>query len=451
MQDATSERGEPPPTTDAMVPGGAADADGTAGPADGTGTGSFAIGRIWWLAVGMLGIQAVFALYNAFLPLLYGDFLTSRTLIGLLMGTDNLIGLLLIPVVGAWSDRLDSRHGRRLPFIVIALPFAALTFAAIPFAAVLLWTLIVTEVVFTAAMHAFRSPYVAMLVDHTPPARRSTTSGIAQFVGGLGVLAAFAVISPLFDTDRRLPFAIGAVLLLSSLIAIWTRAQRFPAHLDNAPVPARNPVRDVADELRALTRPPQRGRRDLLLAMLLTYGVVAGLQAMFPLFAIDVLGLTGGRAAQLLTAFAGAFLLTALIAGAIGTRYGVLPTMRVALVALPVCWFTTALLSDANAVAGMLVLGGAAWALFVVPAVALMADLGGRDRIGFVLSLYYVFTMLGQMVGPLLLGAAMDLLGPAGLWIGAGVVTSGGSWLVWRGQRALDADPHELATRTLLR
>lgn len=411
----------------------------------------FASGRIWALAVGMVGIQATFATYNAFLPLLYRDFLDSRALIGLLMGTDNLVGLLLIPIVGAWSDRLDSPHGRRLPFVVLAIPVAALTFAAIPFAAVALWTLILTEVAFTAAMHTYRAPYVAMLVDHTPPTLRARTSGIAQFVGGLGVVLSFAVVAPLYDTDRRLPFVVGAGLLLVGLVVIWRRAERFPAHVDNEPLGRRNPVRDVADELRALTRPTHRARRTLLVALLLAFGALGGLQAMFPLYATESLGLSEGRAAQLLTAFAGAFLVASLVAGWVGTRLGALPTMQVALVALTCGWTAAGLVTDAGAVTGLLVLGGLLWAMFVIPAVALMADLGGRDRIGFVLSLYYVFTMLGQMVGPLLLGSTMDLLGPVGLWVGAGGVTAAAAWLVWRGRRALDAAPEELATRSQLR
>lgn len=410
----------------------------------------FSTRRIWWLAVGMLGIQGVFAVYNAFLPLLYRDFLDSRALIGLLMGTDNLVGLLLIPVIGAWSDRVNSRHGRRLPFIVLALPVAALTFAAIPFAAIALWLLVVTEVVFTAAMHAYRAPYVALLVDHTPPDRRSTTSGIAQFVGGVGVLVAFAVLSPLYDTDPRLPFLLGAAGLLAGLAVVWRQADRFPPHVDHAPLPARNPVRDVVDELRGWWGPAQRARRDLLLALLLAYGAFAGLQAMFPIYAIDLLGLSGGRAAQLLTAFAGAFLVAALAAGAIGTRFGALPTMQTGILALVGCWTITAFVTSTAAVTGLLVVSGVLWAAFVVPAVALVADLGGRDRIAFVLSLYYVFTMLGQMMGPFLLGSGMDLLGPRGLWITAAALSAVGAGLIRRTRRALGASPEELANRPQL-
>jgi MFS family permease len=315
----------------------------------------FSYATIWWLAVGFLGVQLSLSAYNAFLPLLLNlDFFDSRAAIGLLMGTDNLVGLLLIPLIGAWSDRVNSPLGRRLPFIVVAVPLAALTLAAIPFAAVLLWTLLVTEVAFTAAMHAYRAPIAAIIVDHTPPTRRSTASGIAQLMGGTGVLLSFGGLSLLYDIDRRLTFGSAAAVLLASLGIIWAKADHSPVHIDNAPVASLNPVRDIVDGMRVLLRPPRR--------------------------------VAAGRGAR-----------------------------RVA------------------------------WPLFAVPAVALVADLGGRERIGFYLGIYYVFTMLGQMAGPFVLGSSMDLLGNRGMWVAAAVVSVGSFALLWSGRRRLGTESEALA------
>lgn len=41
-------------------------------------------GRIWWLAVGFLGVQLDVATYDAFLPLLDRDYFDSQAVIGLL-------------------------------------------------------------------------------------------------------------------------------------------------------------------------------------------------------------------------------------------------------------------------------------------------------------------------------------------------------------------------------
>ncbi|MFP4234889.1 MAG: MFS transporter [Nitriliruptoraceae bacterium] len=393
--------------------------------------------RLWFLGVGFLGIQLAFAVYNAFLPLLYRQFLDSRAVIGLLMGTDNLVGLLLIPVVGAWSDRIHSPLGRRLPFIVVGIPVAAATLAAIPYAAAVLWILIVTEVAFTAAMHLYRGPMAAIIIDHTPPRRRSTASAIAQFLGGVGVLLSFAVLARLFDVDQRLPFVLGAVVLLASLGVVWWQAERFPAYVDNLSVGTGSPLRGILGRLRHLARGQQRGAVLVLTAMLVVYSGFAGLQAMLPIYGVEVVGLSEGEAAFLLTAFAAAMLVAVLLAGWIGTRIGPVPTMLVGTSVLAVLYLVATGARTAATVAGVLVVAGAVWPLFAVPAVALAGDLGGREQIGFHLGLYYVFTMLGQMVGPFLLGTAMDVFGEASMWLAAAVITAVGGVVLHLGGRAL--------------
>lgn len=67
----------------------------------------FAYWRIWWLGSGILAVQLAFATYNAFLPLLYREFIDSRALVGLraLLQQDQrgsllVLGSLLVTYVG---------------------------------------------------------------------------------------------------------------------------------------------------------------------------------------------------------------------------------------------------------------------------------------------------------------------------------------------------------------
>ena len=411
----------------------------------------FSYAKIWWIGFGFLGVQLAFTTYNAFLPLMYREFFDSRFIIGLLMGTDNLIGLLLIPVIGAWSDRVNSPLGRRLPFVLVAVPVAALTFFAIPFATVMLWTLILTEVVFTAAMHSYRGPVISMMPDHTPPERRSTANGINNLMGGLGTLIAFGGLSLLYDIDPRLTFGIGAAVLLFTLLIVWLKVDRQPPYVDNSPVASRNPIREAVDGIRVLLKPANFGQ-FLILAAMLTYFIgFAGLDAMFPIYGVETLGLTEGRAAFILTTFAGSFLIFALLAGVIGTRIGKIPAMLIGLAIVPVLFLIAVPVRDPVIIGGIFVVAGFAWALVNVQAMPLIADLGGRDRIGFYIGLYYVFTMTGQMIGPSILGLGMDLLGNQGMFIFGAVVYALGFLLLRAGRRRLGADPEEIARRSKLK
>lgn len=409
----------------------------------------FSYAQIWWIGSGFLGVMLAFSAYNAFVPIMYAEFLDSRALIGLLMSTDNLVGLLLIPVVGAWSDHMNHRLGRRLPFIVVAVPVAALTFAAIPWAATMLWTLIIVEITFTIAMHAYRGPVISLMPDHTPPEKRSTGNGIINLMGGIGTLATFAGLSLLYDVDPFLTFGLGAAVLLVTGGIVFRTADRHPPYVDSVDERRPAPLNDALQGFRVLLHRPNRGQFYLLAAMFAYYIGFAGLDAMFPIYGVNVLGLTPGRAAFILTAFAGAFLVAAFGAGMIGTRLGKIPTMLVGLGSIPVVFLIAAPIRDVNVLMGVFILGGLAWALVNVQAMPLIADLGGRKRIGFYIGMYYLFTMVGQLLGSPIIGGVMDLFGDGAMFYGAAGAYALGFVLLRRGQKLLPATPEELARRSV--
>ncbi|MET3699636.1 hypothetical protein SAMN05877753_112109 [Bacillus oleivorans] len=67
----------------------------------------------------------------------------------------------------------------------------------------------------------------------------------------------------------------------------------------------------------------------------------------------------------------------------------------------------------------VLLIGGIAWALINVQAYPLVADLGGRNKIGFFTGLYYLFSMASAIIAPGLLGLLMDLFSHPALFYGA--------------------------------
>lgn len=409
----------------------------------------FSYGQIWWIGTGFLGVMLAFSAYNAFVPIMYAEFIDSRALIGLLMSTDNLVGLLLIPVVGAWSDHMNHRLGRRLPFIVVAVPVAALSFAAIPWASTMLWTLIVVEITFTIAMHTYRGPVISLMPDHTPPEKRSTGNGIINLMGGIGTLTTFAGLSLLYDIDPQLTFGIGAVVLVVTGVLVYLKADRHPPYVDNVDERRPAPLADAVQGFKVLLHRPNRGQFYLLAAMFAYYIGFAGLDAMFPIYGVNVLGLTPGRAAFILTAFAGAFLVAAFGAGMVGTKLGKIPTMLIGLGSIPVIFIIAAPIRNVSVLMVVFVLGGLAWALVNVQAMPLIADLGGRKRIGFYIGMYYLFTMVGQMLGSPIIGGVMDLFGDGAMFYGAAGAYALGFVLLWRGQKLLPASPEELARRSV--
>src|SRR5512140_457445 len=98
----------------------------------------FNYGKIFLLGFGFFGVSVVWGVYNAFVRIfLANKFNIAPAMIGFFMTLDNIAALFIQPPVGAWSDRLRTPLGRRMPFILIGAPVGALVFGIIPLAGVL--------------------------------------------------------------------------------------------------------------------------------------------------------------------------------------------------------------------------------------------------------------------------------------------------------------------------
>lgn len=399
------------------------------------------LSKVAAIGAGFFGITVVWSVYNAYVPLLLTRFVDSAALRGAIMGLDNLLALLLIPLVGAWSDRLDGPLGRRLPFVVVGMPIAALAFALLPFSATAFWTLIAADVVFLVAMTVVRAPVIALMPDHVAPERRSTANGVINLMGGVGGLIAFFALAPLYDAEPWLPFVAAGALLAVAAVVLLRAADRHPPYVsEGAGTEDAAPVAALVRDVRALLRDPRAGAARWALAAIFLYFVgFAGVEAQFTTYATTALGVSGGLAGLLLGGFSLAFVAAALPAGLLGTRLGKARAMGIGLAVLPLLFLALPLLRSVPATAALLVLAGLAWALVNVQAYPLVADLGGRDRVGFFTGLYYLFSMGAAVLAPAVAGAAMDAFGPAALFPVAAIAIAAGAVVLARA-RALGVD-----------
>ena len=72
-------------------------------------------------------ISAFWQAYDTIIPMILTDkFGMSQFWSGAIMALDNVFALILLPIFGALSDKICSKHGRRTPFIVIGTVIAAI-------------------------------------------------------------------------------------------------------------------------------------------------------------------------------------------------------------------------------------------------------------------------------------------------------------------------------------
>ncbi len=102
---------------------------------------TFRYGPIWILALGQLAVLLLWTTYDFFVPIFLqggrpdfdaGDvrgFGLNPAITGIVMSLDNMAGLLILPYIGALSDRTRTRWGRRMPYLIVGIPIAAAAFS----------------------------------------------------------------------------------------------------------------------------------------------------------------------------------------------------------------------------------------------------------------------------------------------------------------------------------
>lgn len=382
----------------------------------------FSYGKILAIGSGFLALTLVWTLYNTYMPLILGDFIESRFLRGAIMGLDNLLAVILIPVIGTWSDRVNTRYGKRLPFILLGMPLAALFFILLPLSAVTIWILLIIDICFLLSMTIYRAPVISLMPDHTPSEKRSTANGIINLMGGIGALSALFALAPLYDLSRNYPFIIGGIILVLTTVLLYFVIDRNPPYVSSVEETEEMMAVKAVKGTGAKTFISDiRGHLFILMAIFFYFIGYSGVEAQFSVYATETLGVTGGEAGLALGFFSLSFVLFALPAGLIGTKMGKSQTMLVGLVMLPLIFIFIPLFDSLTTVKVLLFAGGFAWALINVQAYPLVADLGGKTKIGFFTGLYYLFSSFSSIVAPALVGLGMDLLGNRSLFYTAAV------------------------------
>jgi maltose/moltooligosaccharide transporter len=369
----------------------------------------FNYGKIFLLGFGFFGTSVIWSVYNAFVPIfLANKFGLSAGLIGFFMTLDNIAALFIQPPVGAWSDRLRTPIGRRMPFILIGAPISALAFGLIPLAAVLPLFVACTSTLLLS-MALWRTPVVALMPDITPSHLRSQANGIINFMGGIGAIIAFLIGSMLYRTNPAFPFWMGSALVVVAALLVLFFIKE-PKNFEEA---LEKP--DMFNSLRQVIADKDKSAIRLFGAIFFWFIGYNAIEAFFTLYSVNQLGLDAADGASLLGHLSLFFVLFALVSGFIGGRFGrrvtistgisglailiavmfVLPpdTLAAPLANLPV-------LGTVRVVSLFLMGAGIAWALININSLPMVVDMVEDARIGTYTGLYYLFSTLAAIAGP---------------------------------------------------
>lgn len=178
-------------------------------------------GKTFLIGTGFFASSLLWSLYNSFVPLILKDFITSSTLIGLIMTIDNAFGVIFQPLFGSLSDRTRTRFGKRMPYIMIAAPICSVLFFFIPQMPSLV-TLMLIVIIFNFGMSVWRAPIVALMPDLTPSQHWSKANGVINLMGGVASIIAFLIGGKIANSYGRLAtFGMGSVVMLLAVLTLF--------------------------------------------------------------------------------------------------------------------------------------------------------------------------------------------------------------------------------------
>jgi MFS family permease len=378
---------------------------------------------VLWVTLAVFAQESVWNFYDAQVPAQLRQYLTSATLIGLIMGMDNFLGVFVQPWMGYFSDRRAGGRMGRWPIILIGACLAAVPFALIP------WTgslpaLLACVVCFALIANAFKGVTETLVSDYVTAENRSKAQGFVKAGVSLTVVVSSLVSLLVVDRSLTLAFAIPPLLMLLMLALSWAFLGRrhtqavLPREEETAAVEFSSPWA-VAKEL---IRDPSGSRLLLMIGIFCFAGMWAALRALLTPYGTEILGLSRGTAGGLALPGAVAFLIAvvpiAYLSGRLGQvraiRYGVALFVLGQLVGFAAPTPTMTVISMALTSVG--------YAAFAVNALVALWKLAPSDRVlGTYTGLYTVAAASGSALGPALLGATVDLTGWRFMFLNAAV------------------------------
>jgi len=359
--------------------------------------------KTFLLSFGFLASSIAWSIYNAYVPLILEGFLTSTTMIGLVMVIDNVFGVIFQPVFGRLSDKTRTRFGRRMPYIFIGIPICAAAFILIPHMNNL-YSLMAVLIIFTFVMSAWRSPVVALMPDITPGPMRSQANGIVNLMGGVGSIIAFLGGGMLIRAGGfPLPFLMSACVMLAAL-AVLALFVREPKH-------AYEPEEKTEKEKVKL------GKDELKSLLLILFGIFFwftgynAVETFFTLYATNSLGMDPGSAGMTLAIFSVSLVAFAIPAGFIGARIGRRKAILIGLSGITLLFLPMIFFANIWMVRICLLFAGLCWALININSLPMVVRLSGDAKIGTYIGYYYFFSFSSQIVSPVLFGFIRDLVG----------------------------------------
>jgi len=204
-------------------------------------------GQIFTMSVGFMGIQCGFALQNANTSRILRSFGADVDQLPSFWLVAPIVGMIVQPLIGHYSDRTWNRLGRRKPYFLTGALLSSLALILLPNSGSLagvipaLWIGAAFVMIMDASFNVAMEPFRALVADNLPDSQRAKGFAIQAFLIGIGAVGGSYMTSILawlgFSTvpgrdgiadNIKYSFYIGAALFILAILVTVLFSKEYP-------------------------------------------------------------------------------------------------------------------------------------------------------------------------------------------------------------------------------
>ena len=382
--------------------------------------------RTFLVGFAFMAICAFWQMYDNIIPLiLQHTFGLKDGIIGVIMAADNVLAVFLLPVVGAFSDRVDTRFGKRTPFIVGGTAAAVAVMMLLPLSdrleslPLFVFALGATLI----AMAMYRSPAVALMPDLTPKPLRSKANAVINLMGAIGGVYTLILISTLVGEGKRPSYfavfaGVAGMMVLSVILLLLTIREKKLAKQLAEEYPEENREENsgqagkIGTEKKTMEKDVKRSLILILISIFLWFAAYNAVTTAFSRYAMTVWDIQGGGYANCLMVATVAAILSYIPIGMISSKICRKKTILGGIVLMTACYLLAALLPNYHPIIQVgFALIGVGWAAISVNSLPMVVEMSTAGDTGRYTGYYSSFSMAAQICTPLLSGLLIDNLG----------------------------------------
>ena len=394
------------------------------------------------IGLGFFTMGLMDPLYDTYVPIFLGKYITSNSLIGTIMTLDNVLAIFLIPIFSAYSDRIDTIIGRRMPFIITMLPLAAVAFGLIPIAALSsLWALIALIFVLNLAKQAVRGPVVALMPDMVPGDLRSEANGVINTMGGIATILGTILLARLMNikitlpgfgsVDNVLAFPVASIFVIFAVVLLFIFVKEKNSKVRNDDKQKEEKKEPILKSLKVVLGEKNKSALYILISLLCWFIAYQGVLPFVGKYSVEVLGTSSGTASLAAGMVGIAYAIFAIPSGKFAHKHGRKKTIRGALLCLVIVLILVflhgVLLKGLPGTVklitfwALLFCFGIFWVTIVTNSFPMLWQMSTFSTVGIYTGLYYFFSQAASIISPPLSGACIDIFGYPSLFIYAAI------------------------------